>query len=266
MKAKRIIPCLDVDEGKVVKGIKFEGIKEVGDPVELARKYNADGADELAFLDIGASVKSRATLLDVVKKTAAEVFIPLCVGGGIRTVDDMRDVMNAGADKVSVCTSALLRPELLREMANAFGSQSVMLAIDAKRIETSDGRGSGSTLRWNAFSHGGRKDTGLDAIEWAIRAVELGAGEIMLNSIDADGTCAGYDLELTRRIINAVSVPIIASGGAGTLEQIAQVLMGSAPDKAPGADAALVASLLHFDKTTVKEIKEFLRTKGICVR
>ena len=269
MKAKRIIPCLDFDDGKVVKGIKFEGIKEVGDPVELARKYNADGADELAFLDIGASVKSRATLLDVVQKVAAEVFIPLSVGGGIRSIDDMRDVMNAGADKVSVCTSALVRPELLREMANAYGSQSVMLAIDAKRVDSANG------IRWNAFSHGGRKDTGLDAIEWAIRAVELGVGEIMLNSIDADGTCAGYDLELTRRIITAVPVPVIASGGAGTLEQIAQVLLSTAspemdssitPDKAPGADAALVASLLHFGKTTIREIKEFIKAKGVCVR
>jgi len=259
MKFKRIIPCLDVDNGKVVKGIKFEGVKEVGDPVEMARKYNAEGADELAFLDIGASVNSRATLLDVVKKVAAEVFIPLCVGGGIRSIDDMRDVMNAGADKVSVCTSALVRPELIREMANAYGSQSVMLAIDAKRVDD------GSNFRWNAFSHGGRKDTGLDAIEWAIRAVELGAGEIMLNSIDADGTCAGYDLELTRRIVAAVPVPVIASGGAGTLEQIAQVLLGDGSD-APGADAALVASLLHFGKTTIKEIKEYIRAKGISVR
>jgi len=254
MQTKRIIPCLDVDDGKVVKGIKFEGIKEVGDPVEFARRYNADGADELAFLDIGASVKSRATLLDVVQKVAAEVFIPLCVGGGIRSIDDMCNVMNAGADKVSVCSSALLRPELLREMANAYGSQSVMLAIDAKRVQDGD------SPRWNAFSHGGKKDTGIDAIEWAIRAVELGAGEIMVNSIDADGTCAGYDLELMRCISSAVDVPVIASGGAGTLEQIADVLINT------DADAALVASLLHFGKTSVKEIKKFLKSKGICVR
>jgi cyclase len=270
MRAKRIIPCLDVDEGKVVKGVKFEGIKDVGDPVELARRYNADGADEIAFLDIGASYKSRATLLDVVKKVAEEVFIPLCVGGGIRSIDDMRDAMNAGADKVSVCTSALLRPDLLREMANAFGSQSVMLSIDAKRIIDASGK-----LSWHAFSHGGRTDTGLDAVEWAKRAVELGAGEILLNSIDADGTCAGYDLELTRRIINAVPVPVIASGGAGTLDQIAAVLLSTAspemdstssPDKAPGADAALVASLLHFGKTTIQEIKKYIAAKGVRVR
>jgi cyclase len=269
MQAKRIIPCLDVDDGRVVKGIKFKGIQDAGDPVELARRYNADGADELTFLDIGASYKSRATLLDVVRKVAAEVFIPLCVGGGIRTIDDMRDAMNSGADKVSVCTSALNRQELLREMANAYGSQCVVLSIDAKRVE------GGGSLRWNAFSHGGRTDTGIDAIEWAIRAVELGAGEILLNSIDADGTGGGYDLELTRRILNAVPVPVIASGGAGNLDQIAEVLLGTAspemdgsvsPDEAPGADAALVASLLHFGKTTIKEIKQHAEAKGVCVR
>jgi cyclase len=269
MQAKRIIPCLDVDDGRVVKGTKFKGIQDAGDPVELARRYNDDGADELTFLDIGASYKSRATLLDVVQKVAAEVFIPLCVGGGIRKVDDMREAMNSGADKVSVCTSALDRPQLLREMAKAYGSQCVVLSIDAKRVE-----GSGS-LRWNAFSHGGRTDTGLDAIEWAIQAVELGAGEILLNSIDADGTGGGYDRELTRRILNAVPVPVIASGGAGTLDQIAQVLLSTAspemdnnvaPNEAPGADAALVASLLHFGKTTIQEIKRHAQEKGVCVR
>jgi len=269
MQAKRIIPCLDVDDGRVVKGIKFKGIHDAGDPVELARRYNDDGADELTFLDIGASYKSRATLLDVVRKVAAEVFIPLCVGGGIRTIDDMRDAMNSGADKTSVCTSALNRPELLREMANAYGSQCVVLSIDAKRVE--DG---GGNLRWHAFSHGGRTDTGIDAVEWAVRAVELGAGEILLNSIDADGTGGGYDLELTRRILNAVPVPVIASGGAGNLDQIAEVLLSTAsaemgavsPDKAPGADAALVASLLHFGITTIKEIKQHAEAKGVCVR
>jgi cyclase len=262
MQAKRIIPCLDVDDGRVVKGIKFKGIQDAGDPVELARRYNDDGADELTFLDIGASYKSRATLLDVVRQVAAEVFIPLCVGGGIRTIDDMRDAMNSGADKVSVCTSALSRPELLREMAHAYGSQCVVLSIDAKRA---GGGGGGASLRWHTFSHGGRTDTGIDAIEWAVRAVELGAGEILLNSIDADGTGGGYDLELTRRILNAVPVPVIASGGAGTLDQIAQVLLSTASPEmgdsitpndmqgasapgalapgalAPGADAALVA-------------------------
>jgi len=269
MQAKRIIPCLDVDDGRVVKGIKFKGIQDAGDPVELARRYNDDGADELTFLDIGASYKSRATLLDVVRKVAAEVFIPLCVGGGIRTIDDMRDAMNSGADKVSVCTSALNRPELLREMANAYGSQCVVLSIDAKRVESENG------LRWNAFSHGGRTDTGLDAIGWAVRAVELGAGEILLNSIDADGTGGGYDLELTRRILTSVPVPVIASGGAGTLDQIAEVLLSTASpemdssissDETPGADAALVASLLHYGKTTIREIKKYAETKGVCVR
>jgi cyclase len=268
MQAKRIIPCLDVDDGRVVKGIKFKGIHDAGDPVELARRYNDDGADELTFLDIGASYKSRATLLDVVRKVAAEVFIPLCVGGGIRTIDDMRDAMNSGADKVSVCTSALSRPELLREMASAYGSQCVVLSIDAKRV-------GGEGLRWHAYSHGGRTDTGIDAIEWAVRAVELGAGEILLNSIDADGTGGGYDLELTHRILNAVPVPVIASGGAGTLDQIAQVLLSTAspemgnevaPNESQGADAALVASLLHFGKTTITEIKKHAEAKGVCVR
>jgi cyclase len=270
MQAKRIIPCLDVDDGRVVKGVKFEGIIDAGDPQQLARRYNDEGADELTFLDIGASYKSRATLLDVVSKVAAEVFIPLCVGGGIRTIDDMRDAMNSGADKVSVCTSALKRPGLLSEMAAAYGSQCVVLSIDAKRVPDPDG-----TLRWHAFSNGGRNDTGVDAIEWAIRAVALGAGEILLNSIDADGTGDGYDLELTRRILNAVTVPVIASGGAGTLEQIANVLLSTASaemdnslsaDSAPGADAALLASLLHFGKTTIPEIKKCAESKGVCVR
>jgi len=269
MQAKRIIPCLDVDDGRVVKGVKFQGVQDVGDPVEMARRYNNDGADELAFLDIGASHKSRATLLDVVRRIAAEVFIPLCVGGGIRSVEDMREAMGAGADKVSLCTSALLRPELLRELAGAYGSQCVVLSIDAKRVP-----GDGSGLRWNAFSHGGRTDSGIDAIEWAARAAELGAGEILLNSIDADGTGAGYDLELTRRVLNAVPVPVIASGGAGSLEQIAGVLLstaspemgGAGPGEVPGADAALVASLLHFGKSTIHGIKQFAEGKGVCVR
>ncbi|GHU09611.1 imidazole glycerol phosphate synthase subunit hisF1 [Spirochaetia bacterium] len=250
MQAKRIIPCLDVDDGRVVKGIKFKGIQDAGDPVELARRYNDEGADELTFLDIGASYKSRATLLDVVKRVAAEVFIPLCVGGGIRQVDDMREAMNAGADKVSVCTAALLNPGLLTEMARAYGSQCVVLSIDAARVGSS----------WNAFSHGGRIDTGIDAAAWAIQAVELGAGEILLNSIDADGTGAGYDMDLTRTILEAVPVPVIASGGAGNLEQIASVLL------AGNADAALVASMLHFGKTTIHDIKQYAESKGVCVR
>jgi cyclase len=263
MQAKRIIPCLDVDDGRVVKGIKFEGIQDAGDPVELARRYNDEGADELTFLDIGASYKSRATLLDVVRQVAAEVFIPLCVGGGIRTVEDMGEAMNAGADKVSVCTSALARPELLAEMARIYGRQCVVLSIDAKRVELPQSGDSGPNANhpaWHAYSHGGRTDTGIDAVAWAVRAVELGAGEILLNSIDADGTGAGYDLELTAAILEAVPVPVIASGGAGTLEQIAGVL------REPGADAALVASLLHFEKTTIREIKQYVELKGVCVR
>jgi len=255
MQSKRIIPCLDVDDGRVVKGVKFKDIQDAGDPVELARRYNAEGADELTFLDIGASYKSRATLLDVVSRVAAEVFIPLCVGGGIRSVEDMREAMNSGADKVSVCTSALARPELLSEMARAYGSQCVVLSIDAARAGNADGKPA-----WHAYSHGGRTDTGRDAIEWARLAVELGAGEILLNSIDADGTGAGYDLELTRTIMEAVPVPVIASGGAGNLDQIVGVL------KDPGADAALLASLLHFGKTTIGEIKKRIEAEGICVR
>ncbi|MDR0399634.1 MAG: imidazole glycerol phosphate synthase subunit HisF [Treponema sp.] len=276
MQAKRIIPCLDVDDGRVVKGIKFRGIQDAGDPVELARRYNDGGADELTFLDIGASDKSRATLLEVVRRVAAEVFIPLCVGGGIRGVEDMREAMNAGADKVSVCTSALARPALLSEMARAYGRQCVVLSIDAKRSGASgdaagnasggneggarDGGEGPGAKRWTAYSHGGRTDTGIDAIAWAIRAVELGAGEILLNSIDADGTGGGYDLDLTAAILEAVPVPVIASGGAGNLDQIAGVL------KDPGADAALVASLLHFEKTTIQEIKRYAESKGVCVR
>jgi cyclase len=264
LQAKRIIPCLDVDDGRVVKGIKFKEIQDAGDPVELARRYNDEGADELTFLDIGASYKSRATLLEVVRRVAAKVFIPLCVGGGIRTVDDMREAMNAGADKVSVCSSALQRPELLSEMARAYGSQCVVLSIDAKRksLQTEDAK-----PRWTAYSHGGRTDTGLDAVQWAVKAVELGAGEILLNSIDADGTGAGYDLELTRTILDAVPVPVIASGGAGNLDQIADVLLPPGTGKDWGnADAALVASLLHFGKTTIPEIKKHAEAKGVCVR
>ncbi|MDR1465998.1 MAG: imidazole glycerol phosphate synthase subunit HisF [Treponema sp.] len=251
MQAKRIIPCLDVDDGRVVKGIKFKSIQDAGDPVEMARHYNDDGADELTFLDIGASYKSRSTLLDIVSKVAKEVFIPLCVGGGVRSVDDMRKAMNAGADKVSVCTAALRNPELLTEMAQAYGSQCVVLSIDAKRA---------GPETWHAFSHGGRVDAGIDVVEWALRATSLGVGEILLNSIDADGTAAGYDLELTDKMLRAVPVPVIASGGAGSLDQIACVLSET------NADAALVASMLHFGKTSIPEIKRYIHAKGVCVR
>ena len=252
---RKIIPCLDVDEGRVVKGVKFEGVRDAGDPAEFARRYNASGADELAMLDISATTKNRATLLEVVRKVAAEISIPFCVGGGIRTVEDMRATIKAGANKVSVCSSALARPELLSEMAAAFGSQCVVLAIDAKRVSSPGGE-----LRWHAFSKGGTFDTGLDAIEWAKKAVKLGAGEIMLTSIDTDGTCSGYDIELCAAVADSVSVPVIASGGAGSLEQIAEVL------KKTKVSAALVASLLHFGKTTVPEIKKYLHSQGIGVR
>ncbi len=264
MLAKRIIPCLDVDDGRVVKGVKFEGIIDAGDPVELARRYNDQGADELTFLDIGASYKSRATLMDVVRRVAREVFIPLCVGGGIRTVEDMREAMNAGADKVSVCTAALKNPRLLADMARAYGSQCVVLSIDAKRV----GAGPDGQPVWHAFAKGGREDTGLDAVQWALQAVELGTGEILLNSIDADGTGAGFDLDLTRAVVAAVPVPVIASGGAGTLAQIVEaVLPPDTPDGRWGdADAALVASMLHFGRTTIPEIKKYAESKGVCVR
>jgi cyclase len=278
MQAKRIIPCLDVDDGRVVKGVKFTGIQDAGDPVELARRYNDEGADELTFLDIGASYKSRETLLDVVRRVAAEVFIPLCVGGGIRRVEDMRQAMNAGADKVSVCTAALKNPGLLTEMARAYGSQCVVLSIDAKRVPLAGEKGaaggpvgpqggSAGGFVWHAFSHGGREDTGMDAVRWAAEAVKLGAGEILLNSIDADGTGGGYDLELTRAVLEAVPVPVIASGGAGNLDQIARILLSTGPETdAEGADAALVASLLHFGKTTIPEIKKYAESKGVRVR
>ena len=253
---KRIIACLDVaDNGRVVKGIKFEGLKDVGDPVEMARRYNDQGADELAFLDINASFKSRSILLDVVRKVSAEISIPLSVAGGIRTIEDMREVMNAGAAKVSVCSSALERPEFLSEMAEAYGRQCVVLSIDAKRVSSQDGK-----TVWHAFTKGGRIDTGLDAVEWAVKAAKLGAGEIILNSIDADGTGQGYDLELCKAVVNAVEIPIVASSGAGSLEQISVVFSET------GVSAALVASMLHFGKTTVDEIKRYAESKGICVR
>jgi len=253
---KRIIPCLDInDNGRVVKGIKFEGLRDVGDPVELARRYNDQGADELGFLDINASFKSRKILLDVIKKVAAEISVPLCVAGGIKTIDEMKEVIQAGAGKVSVCSSALARPEFLAEMANAYGRQCVVLSIDAKKISKP-----GEPSAWNAFTKGGRVDTGLDAVEWAVKAAKLGAGEIILNSIDADGTGEGYDLELCSAVADAVDIPVVASSGAGTLEQIAEAF------KKTKVSAALVASMLHFGKTTVGEIKKFLETEGIKVK
>lgn len=250
--AKRIIPCLDVTGGRVVKGVNFVGLIDAGDPVEIARRYDAQGADELVFLDITASSDARATMVDVVRRTAAEVFIPLTVGGGIRTAEDIRRMLLAGADKTSVNTAAIQRPDLIREGAERFGSQCVVLAIDARRVPGEN--------RWTVFSHGGRRPTGLDAVEWAVRGVELGAGEILLTSMDADGTCAGYDCELTRRVSDAVGVPVIASGGAGTLAHLAEVLSEG------HADAVLAASIFHFGTYSVPEAKTFLKQRGIPVR
>ena len=250
MLAKRIIPCLDVDDGRVVKGVKFQEIRDAGDPVELSRFYNEQGADELVFLDIGASYKSRETLIDVVRQVSAQVFIPLTVGGGIRSVDDMRNMLLAGADKVAMCTSAIKNPNLLSEGAAIFGAQCIVLSIDAKRV--------GST--WHAFTHGGRNDSGLDAIAWAQRGAELGAGEILLNSIDQDGTQQGYDLELNARVSELVGIPVIASGGAGNIQHMVEAItLGK-------ADAVLLASLVHFGDYTIPQIKTYMREQGVVVR
>lgn len=252
MNTKRIIPCLDVDRGRVVKGVKFLGIRDAGDPAECARAYHQQGADELVFLDITASAEARPILLEVVQKTAEEVFLPLTVGGGIRSVENARDLLRAGADKVSLNTAAVQRPELISEVANAFGCQCVVLAIDARR------RSSGG---WEVTTHGGRQSTTLDALAWAREGVQRGAGEILLTSMDADGTKAGYDLELTRTISSSVTVPVIASGGAGRPEHFAEVL-----SPATGADAALAASLFHFGELTVPQVKTYLQKKGVPVR
>jgi cyclase len=250
MLAKRIIPCLDVDEGHVVKGMKFKDIKTAGNPVELARFYNDQGADELIFLDIGASYKSRKTIIDVVKRVAREVFIPLTVGGGIKSVEDMRDVLSAGADKVAVCTSAIENHKLISDGARAFGSQCIVLSIDAKKSEE----------RWQAYTYGGRYNSELDVIRWAQKGEELGAGEILLNSIDKDGTKEGYDLELTRRVSQRVNIPVIASGGAGNVQQILDaIVIGT-------ADAVLLASILHYGEYAIPEIKKYLRENGVVVR
>lgn len=250
MLAKRIIPCLDVDDGRVVKGVKFQEIRDAGDPVELSRFYNEQGADELVFLDIGASYKSRETLIDVVRQVSAQVFIPLTVGGGIRSVEDMRNMLLAGADKVAMCTSAIKNPNLLSEGAEIFGAQCIVLSIDAKRVGSA----------WHAFTHGGRNDSGLDAVEWAKRGEELGAGEILLNSIDQDGTQQGYDLELNARVSELVGIPVIASGGAGNIQHMVEAItLGK-------ADAVLLASLVHFGDYTIPQIKTYMQEKGVVVR
>jgi cyclase len=258
--AKRVIPCLDVHAGHVTRGVQFGKaeageLRNVGDPVELALRYNEQGADEMVFFDITASAHGRATMVDVIERAADQCFMPLTVGGGIKSVDDMFTMLRAGADKISINSSALARPELIREGAEKFGSQCIVVSIDAKKVS-----GTGVSPVWRVFSHGGRKDTGLDAIEWAQRAASLGAGEIVLNSIDADGTKAGFDLVVTRRVSEAVGVPVVASGGAGKLEHMADVLL------AGKADAVLAASIFHFGTYTVGDVKQFLAEKKIPVR
>ncbi len=252
MFTKRIIPCLDVNAGRVVKGVNFVDLKDAGDPVEIARAYDKAGADELVFLDITASSDERRTVVDMVRQVAECVFIPFTVGGGIRTVDDFRAILREGADKVSINSSAIDTPELISDAADKFGSQCVVVAIDAKRRE--DGSG------WNIYKNGGRIDVGIDAVEWAKKVERLGAGEILLTSMDCDGTKAGYDLDLTRAIAENVSIPVIASGGAGTLEHFKEALTEGK------ADAALAASLFHYKELEIRQVKEYLREEGVPVR
>ncbi len=252
MLTKRIIPCLDVHNGRVVKGVNFVDLRDAGDPVEIAAAYDKAGADEVVFLDITASSDARNTVVDMVREVAKNVFIPFTVGGGIRTVEDFKALLREGADKISVNTAAILRPELIREAADKFGSQCVVVAIDAKR--RADGSG------WNIYKNGGRVDMGIDAVEWAVRACELGAGEILLTSMDCDGTKAGYDIELTRTLAEKVSVPVIASGGAGTLEHFKEALTEGK------ADAALAASLFHYKELEIVQVKEYLKEHKVPVR
>ena len=249
--AKRIIPCLDVDQGRVVKGVRFEDIRDAGDPVEISRRYNKEGADEITFLDITASHENRATTYETVSRIASEVFIPLTVGGGIRNTDNIRDLLLAGADKVSINTAAVFEPELVKRAADKFGCQCIVVAIDAKQI---------SSDRWEIFTHGGRKPTGIDVVEWAVRMVSFGAGEILLTSMDRDGTRNGFDLGLTRSVADAVTVPVIASGGVGNLTHLVDgVLEGH-------AEAVLAASIFHFAQHTISEAKETMARSGIEVR
>ena len=252
MHTKRIIPCLDVTDGRVVKGVNFVNLRDAGDPVEIASAYDKAGADELVFLDITASSDRRSTVVDLVRAVASRVFIPFTVGGGIRTVDDIRNILREGADKISVNSAALANPELISEGAEIFGSQCMVVAIDARRRPDKSG--------WNVFSHGGRYDTGRDALEWACEAERLGAGEILLTSMDCDGTKAGYDIELTKAISSALSIPVIASGGAGCAEHFYDALTEG------GADAALAASLFHYKELEINALKKELRSKGISVR
>jgi cyclase len=271
MLAKRIIPCLDVKEGRVVKGVNFVGLRDAGDPVEVAERYDAEGADELCFLDITASHERRKIILDVVARTAETVFMPLTVGGGVRELQDVRDLLNAGADKVSINTAAVQHPDFVQAAAEKFGCQCIVVAIDAKQVSGSQtishqlsairhAPSAISAPQWQVFTHGGRNPTGLDAIEWARRMESCGAGEILLTSMDRDGTKVGYDIALTRAIADAVRVPVIASGGVGTLEHIYDGLT------AGGATAALAASIFHYREFTVRQCKEYLRARGVAVR
>lgn len=249
--AKRIIPCLDVDNGRVVKGVNFVALRDAGDPVEVAYRYNEEGADEITFLDIGATYEGRDTIVDVVKQVAKEVFIPLTVGGGIRELSDIYNLLNVGCDKVSINSAAINRPEFIEEGAKRFGSQCIMLAIDAKRVGENE---------WHIFTHGGRKDTGIDALKWAKEAYDRGAGELLVTSMDADGTKAGFDNILNKKISELVNIPVIASGGAGTMQHIEEAFtLGN-------ADAALAASIFHFKEIDILELKEYLRKKNIAVR
>ena len=252
MHTKRVIPCLDVKDGRVVKGINFVNLKDAGDPAEVAAAYDKEGADEVVFLDINASADNRATQLEWVRQVASKVFIPFTVGGGIRSVEDFRDILREGADKISVNSAAIMNPVLISEAAEKFGSQCVVVAIDAKR--RADGSG------WNIYKNGGRVDMGIDAVEWAIKACELGAGEILLTSMDCDGTKAGYDTKLTRMVSDNVSVPVIASGGAGTMEHFYDALIEG------GAEAALAASLFHYKELEIQQVKQYLKCRGVSVR
>jgi len=249
--AKRIIPCLDVNNGRVVKGVNFVGLRDAGDPIEVAKRYNVEGADEITFLDIGATHEGRDTIVDVVREVAKEVFIPLTVGGGIRELADIYNLLNVGCDKVSINSAAIKRPEFIDEGAKRFGSQCIVVAIDAKRV---------SDEKWHIFTHGGRNDTGLDAIEWAKESYHRGAGELLITSMDADGTKAGFDNELNRRINEVVNIPIIASGGAGTMKHIEEAFTIG------GADAALAASIFHFKEIDIMDLKEYLYAQNIPVR
>ena len=262
MLTKRIIPCLDVDRGRVVKGVSFVNLRDAGDPAEMAAFYDAEGADELVFLDITASSDYRATMIDVVNRVSEQVFIPLTVGGGIRSTEDMRRILDAGADKTAVNTAALLDPAIIEDGARAFGSQCIVAAIDAKRVDGArsdrdDGLELGPESRWEVYTHGGRNPTGIDALKWAGRVAELGAGELLVTSMDADGQQTGYDLELNREISESVSVPLIASGGAGSLDHLYDALTEGK------ADAALAASIFHYGTYTIAQAKEFLTARGV---